>query len=625
MQLLRIAFVLLLFCNSAFSQDVEFGVTAVSLHNLSLFRPTGGNWRIASDVFYDLKGGVKSKITPGTGILVNDLSGKSKDHLLTVMEHGDIDVELEFMMDRNSNAGVYLQGRYEIQMFDSWGVVPVKSTDCGAIYERWDESRPEGFKGYEGHPPAQNVSKAPGLWQHLAIHFRAPRFNDKGEKIENARFVKVMYNGVTIHENVEVTGPTRAAIFEDEKPSGPLVIQGDHGPVAIRNIRYKAYGPEKVLLSDLKLRAYEAQFNSLDEVNAATPAKEMSIASLEHQGTDNKDQYGGRINGTLHVPKTSTYRFTLSFRWIPANIETRRPNGAGELKIGSKTVIALDAKTTGGSNHATVTLDAGVYPFELVYFKHHRLWWRPGDDITLTVEAPGIALTSLNAVMNLDEATNPIFVPVKNEVTMQRSFLNHGGKKRTHVISVAEPGGVNYAFDLSKGSFLQFWRGDFIETTDMWFERGEPQLAIPLGSVIERPAKPSVALLTDKNVAWPDSTTNYNYSGYKVSQSGRPTFNYSLGAVQISESLESGENGKKLSHTVTVANSSDDVWFNIATGKKIEKLPNGLYAVNDKQFLIQLPDKTEPVLRKSTGDNWELLLPMKTTGKAGSITYSIIW
>ena len=65
--------------------------------------------------------------------------------------------------------------------------------------------------------------------------FRAPRFDAGGKKTANARFVKVVHNGQVIHENVEVTGPTRAAAFNDEKPHGPLMLQGDHGPVAYRN------------------------------------------------------------------------------------------------------------------------------------------------------------------------------------------------------------------------------------------------------------------------------------------------------------------------------------------------------------------------------------------------------
>ncbi|MEK7676891.1 MAG: family 16 glycoside hydrolase [Verrucomicrobiota bacterium] len=70
--------------------------------------------------------------------------------------------------------------------------------------------------------------------------FRAPRFDASGKKVENARFVKVTHNGRVIHENVELTGPTRAATYEnDEKPTGPLMLQGDHGPVAYRNLQLK--------------------------------------------------------------------------------------------------------------------------------------------------------------------------------------------------------------------------------------------------------------------------------------------------------------------------------------------------------------------------------------------------
>jgi hypothetical protein len=69
------------------------------------------------------------------------------------------------------------------------------------------------------------------------VTFRAPKFDASGTKTANAVFVKVVHNGKVIHENVEVSGPTRASGFGDEKPTGPLMLQGDHGPVAYRNIR----------------------------------------------------------------------------------------------------------------------------------------------------------------------------------------------------------------------------------------------------------------------------------------------------------------------------------------------------------------------------------------------------
>ena len=86
-----------------------------------------------------------------------------------------------------------------------------------------------------------NASKNPGTWQKYEVVFRAPRFDKNGKKIENAKFVKVVHNGQLIHENVEVTGPTRAAMkeYEPEVAMGPIRLQGDHGPVAYRTIKIK--------------------------------------------------------------------------------------------------------------------------------------------------------------------------------------------------------------------------------------------------------------------------------------------------------------------------------------------------------------------------------------------------
>ncbi len=130
-------------------------------------------------------------------------------HLYTKEEFGDIELELDFMMAKNSNSGVYLQGRYEIQLLDSWMKLDPTSSDAGGVYLRWTPERGE----FEGTPPVMNVSRAPGLWQHLSIKFRAPRFNDKGEKTENARFVSVYLNGVLVQQEVEVTGPTGSGMF----------------------------------------------------------------------------------------------------------------------------------------------------------------------------------------------------------------------------------------------------------------------------------------------------------------------------------------------------------------------------------------------------------------------------
>ncbi|MBN1420606.1 MAG: DUF1080 domain-containing protein [Planctomycetes bacterium] len=192
------------------------------------------DWVMAGEVTVSPENGKMLAWTPGAEAIVNGPAGRTIN-ILTKLEHGDAEVHIEFMVPEGSNSGVYLQARYEIQVFDSWGVDAPKSSDCGGIYERWKDG-----KGYEGRPPRVNASKKPGEWQTFDIVFRAPRFDSSGHKTANAMFVKVTHNGVVIHENQEVTGPTRAATFEnDEKPLGPIMLQGDHGPVAYRNIRIR--------------------------------------------------------------------------------------------------------------------------------------------------------------------------------------------------------------------------------------------------------------------------------------------------------------------------------------------------------------------------------------------------
>ncbi|MDR3715966.1 MAG: DUF1080 domain-containing protein [Puia sp.] len=442
---------------------------SIPLNDFSAFRESGPNWTIGSDALADIHREGFMKAIPGTGVAVDILGQKDNKHLITKDEFGDLELELDFMMAKNANSGVYLQGRYEVQLLDSWTKIHPEFSDCGGIYQRWDDARGDGHQGYEGIAPLMNVSRAPGLWQHLKIRFQAPQFNTAGQKIRNARFLEVYLNGVLVQLQEDVTGPTRSSAFDDEKPTGPLMLQGDHGDVAFRNIHYK-----------------------------------------------------------------------------PLGVSAQQD---------------------------------------------------PGD--------------------------NPILLKADGKPYLLRSFLNYGDKKLTHVISAGYPSQLNFSYDLKEGALFQVWRGQFLDVTDMWHERGEPQLAKPLGSVIVTSDAPTLAILPDHDATWPDSVgfDDFHNRGYTLDDKRFPAFEYEYNGIRAIDKI-SAPSAYSLMREIKVTDPPANLYARIVAGSIIETVGEGVYAIDGKSYYIQI-DPSVPVLLRKTKRGRELLVPVDKN--TNPVTYSITW
>jgi hypothetical protein len=164
-----------------------------------------------------------------TGVLLRGPFDHGSD-VYTEQTFGDCELHVEFLVPKGSNSGVYLMGEYEVQVLDSYGKPDdqLGQGDVGAIYS--------------AAKPSKNASKAPGEWQTFDITFQAPRFDANGKKTQNAKFLSVKLNGQEIQSNVEVKSSTGGALTGKERPTGPLLFQGDHGIVAFRNVSVKAKG-----------------------------------------------------------------------------------------------------------------------------------------------------------------------------------------------------------------------------------------------------------------------------------------------------------------------------------------------------------------------------------------------
>jgi hypothetical protein len=119
------------------------------------------------------------------------------------------------------NSGVYLHGRYEIQVLDSYDNPTYPNGQCAAVYGQ--------------HIPLVNACRPPGEWQTYDIVFHGPRLDSAGKVIQLPN-VTVIQNGILVEDHVEIKSPTQAAIYKQMPASGPLVLQEHHNPVSFRNI-----------------------------------------------------------------------------------------------------------------------------------------------------------------------------------------------------------------------------------------------------------------------------------------------------------------------------------------------------------------------------------------------------
>jgi len=177
---------------------------------LSHWTPTRQPWKVENGYM---------EVAPNSGDL------RSKEKFGDVQLHVDwaAPAQVRGNSQNRGNSGIFLQGRYEVQVLDSSDNLTYADGQAGAIYGQW--------------PPLANATRKPGEWQSYDIVFEAPLF--EGEKLVKPAYLTVFLNGVLLHNRKEVSGPTvhrELAKYVPQPAEDSLVLQDHQNPVRYRNI-----------------------------------------------------------------------------------------------------------------------------------------------------------------------------------------------------------------------------------------------------------------------------------------------------------------------------------------------------------------------------------------------------
>ncbi len=600
------------------------GQDTLALRDLSFWKNTDGkNWQIVGDVAADLDKDDVVKASPGLGVLANLPDAKNRSNLLSLAEYGDVEVSFDFMMAKHSNSGFYLQGRYEVQLHDSWGVQQPTFGHCGGIYarRRWNPDE----QLFDGHPPRLNACLAPGLWQHIEISFQAPRFDAAGKKTANARLLKVVLNGALMHENLELTGPTGGPISEQEAAKGPFMIQGDHGPVAFRNFKIVDKSGEKVTAGKFSYKVIYGDFRYPNDFAGKKYDKEGTTEQLTWEVAGKDNGYATTFNGVINCPKTGTYHITL------------QAAGKSILKIDGKELLADQWTYSASQRQTNIGLSAGAHAIEITNYKMDG-WMAPF--LGLWVTAPGASAAALHSMgsalalaasdpIGLDAARPTVFrsfmdITLPNSQRGDKDFLGYKAQNRkrvVHAVQVGHPSNLHYSYDLDNGAIAQVWKGGFLNTSPMWDNRGDGS-SQPLGAILALDDIQTLVAKTqlfDLKTSENDPVPGFKPLGYDLDETGNPTFRYTLDGTAVEDQIRVSE-GKSLTRTITFKNTGKtEQVLRLAVGKKIEKADDNLWVVDDKRYFVQVAKGLKPSL-ESSGGMTVLYLPVKE-----KVEWTVIW
>lgn len=549
---------------------------SLALDSLAAFQPAGPNWQVAGGIGGDPRR--ETMLTPiaGHGVLMNSPTGTAHEALSTTWEHGDLELDLDFLLPAGSHARLLLQGRYELDLAEG--------------------------------------GRAPGLWQHLHLEFEAPRFDAAGAKTKNARFVKIAFNDFVAGENLERSGRAFATTPVEERASGPLIFTGD-APVALRNVKYKRFDSTlRVSVENLRYKLYPGEFWQVGAYEDAAPNSEGPAPSFAADALIKSGRFALVFSGDFVLPRDGVYAFTAETQDAMRLVVDGQP-ALTPLSQGAVTV--------------PLSLTAGKHAFRLDVLHPFS---RPAI-FGLSVEGPGVPpqlITTQRIRWRESRARPQLLLEPGERVRVQRSFVPYDPRKRLYAINVGSPTGLHYAYDFETGALLRAWRGHFLDTFEMWDGRGENQIAKPAGPSLTFNAKPTVVLLERGAYDWPDAPEIlWSSQGYTLEPDGQPVFLAKLASLSIRDRIAATADGRGLTRSINLSGRNTDweTWVLLAEADRIAPQPGGNgFIVGDRAYYLDLPadSAVQPVIRTRNGRQ-QLAVAVPGNAISKPIVYTLVW
>jgi len=525
-------------------------------------------WQNASKITLNPINEKKTQIIDGNSIIYSKAPNSS---IVSAIKLQDLKLKFFILQSKSGNAKLNLGDNLSL-IFD------MNSNDTfGAILKNNETII----------KPLAEAKRKEGLWQKVELVLSLTGLN--GIPV----IEKVILNDLLIHSNVLLPNL--------KSTNGSLSFTNQTGLLAFKDFEYIGFEKKQPISISNLTYTLEETYNADRSFESKKQEKVSGkSAALTTDIPNNFNKYILHYKGDLTVEKDAMYGFTLEHQ------------GTGKLLIDGEQVVGSGEYLYRNPISGLKEIKAGKHSFEYIY---HPIYWRPVFGIE--VSGADFRPYGLNDPKTLPtrQLEGGIFIDnVESKAKKIRSFLNFNETKLTKVISVGTPEKIHYSFDLDNGSLLQVWKGKFADVTQMWHERGEPQLLYPSGLLTVLNNEIPFFELSNEVQPKPDVYTEFVNIGYDLDEDGIPAYIYNWKNASFTQKFSPNKDGLLCEINT---NQISKFGYTIAIGNEITKLSDNLYKVDN--FYIEINEKAKVYVKEINGKYY------LRTNLTGKIAYTLTW